>query len=209
MDLMGLHTPSSVILAAWSAVQDQHHCAGLPAPILDTNEFTTWTSLLASLQGAPSSRPLIHLAHKIMVQRLLAWRPTSLADNQDRLATCLATICCLRVAELGTLRACHLLFYFHCSYGIPGYEGTLALHIVKRKNDPERKGHYPAVGRSARPNLYLVHQLRVRLSVLDIGAHQLCISRAGVQYHPALPSSRASSWAWAPRTTPQLLPCLP
>jgi hypothetical protein len=63
----------------------------------------------------------------------------------------------------------------------------LALHIVKRKNDSERKGHYPAVGRSARPDLDLVHQLRVWLCVLGIGAHPLCASRAGVQCHTCPP----------------------
>ena len=185
MDLLSLRTPRSVILAVWSAVQNRHRGAGLPTPIRGANEFTAWTRLLASLQGAP--RPLIHPTHKTMVQRLLAWRPASLADNRDRLATCLATICCLRVAELRALRVCHLLFDFHCSYGIPGYEGTLALHVVKRKNDSERKGHYPAVGRSARPDLDLVHQLRVWLRVLGIEAHPLCASRAGVQCHTCPP----------------------
>jgi integrase len=185
MDLMDLHTPRSVILAVWSAVQNRHRGAGLRTRIRGMNEFTAWTRLLASLQGAP--RPLIHPIHRTMVQRLLAWRPSGLADNRDRLATCLATICCLRVAELRALRVCHLLFDFHCSYGIPGYEGTMALHVVKRKNDAERKGHYPAVGRSIRPDLDLVHQLRTWLRVLDIEAHPLCVSRAGVQCHTCPP----------------------
>ncbi len=77
MDLIGLHTSLSVILAVWSAVQNRHRGAGLPTPIRGTNEFTAWTRLLASLQGAP--RPLIHPIHKTMVQRLLAWRPHGLA----------------------------------------------------------------------------------------------------------------------------------
>ena len=59
-----------------------------------------------------------------MVERFLAWqRPTTLADNRDRLqvATCLATIGCLRVAVLRVLSVCHLLFDFHCTYGTPGH----------------------------------------------------------------------------------------
>ncbi len=95
-----------------------------------------------------------------MIHKLLAWRPASVLDNRDRLATCLATITCLRVTERTALRVCNVLFNFHCSYGIPGYEGTMALRIVKRKNDLERKGHYPAVGRSRNPELDLVYQLR-------------------------------------------------
>jgi hypothetical protein len=113
-----------------------------------------------------------------MVQRLLAWRPHGLADNRDRLATCLATVCCLRVAVLHALRVCHLLFDFHCAYGIPRYEGTLALHVVKHKNDTELMGLYPAVGQ---PDLDLAYQLCIWLQVLSIEAHPLCASRAGVQ----------------------------
>ena len=185
MDLMGLRTPRSVIIAIWSAIQNRHRGAGLPTPIRGPNEFSTWTRLLGSLQGAP--RPLIFPVHRSMVQRLLAWRPASLADNRDRLATCLATICCLRVSELRALRICHLLFDFHCAYGIPGYDGTLALHIVKRKNDSQRRGHYPAVGRSADPDLDLVHQLGVWLRVLGLARSPLCTSRAGVQCRTCAP----------------------
>ena len=190
MDLLGLRTPRSVILAIWSAVQNRHRGAGLRTPIRGHNEFSAWTRLLASLQGAP--RPLLYPIHRTMVQRLLAWRPQSVADNRDRLATSLATICCLRVAELRALRVCHLLFDFHCAYGIPCYEGTLAVHVVKRKNDSERRGHYPAVGRSSNPDLDLVHQLRVWLRFLGIEQHPLCSSRAGVQCH----------------TCPPIFPCL-
>jgi integrase len=185
MDLMGMRTPRSVIIAVWSAIQNRHRGAGLTPPIRGPNEFSTWTRLLGSLQGAP--RPLLFPIHQSMVRRLLAWRPTALADNRDRLATCLATICCLRVSELRALRVCHLLFDFHCAYGIPGYEGTLALHIVKRKNDAQRRGHYPAVGRASNPDLDLVHQLRVWLRVLDIARSPLCSSRAGVQCHSCAP----------------------
>ena len=63
----------------------------------------------------------------------------------------------------------------------------MALHVVNRKNDAERKGHFPAVGRSARPDLDLVHQLRVWLGALGIEAHPLCASRAGVMCHACPP----------------------
>ena len=204
MDLIGLKTPRSVILAIWSAIQNRHRGAGLRPPIHGPNEFSAWSRLLASLQGAP--RPLLHPIHRSMVHRLLAWRSTSLADNRDRLATCLATICCLRVAELRALRVCHLLFDFHCSYGIPGYEGTLAVHVVKRKNDSERRGHYPAVGRSTRPDLDLVHQLRIWLQAMHLERHPLCSSRPGVQCHscsPVFPRLRLGPGAvYQPTSTP-------
>jgi hypothetical protein len=115
MDLMGLHTPHSVIIAIWSAIQNRHRGAGLPPPIQGPNEFSTWTRLLGSLQG--QQRPLFFHIHWTMVQRLLAWRPSALADNRDRLATCLATtgICCFWVSELRALSVCHMLFDFHCA----------------------------------------------------------------------------------------------
>jgi integrase len=179
MDMLGLGTPRSVILATWSAVQNRHRAAGLRTPIDGPGEFSAWTRTLASLQGAP--RPLLFPIHKTMVRRLLAWRPTGILDNRDRLATCLATVACLRVAELISLRACNILFNFHCAYGIPGYDGTMALRIVKRKNDSERKGHYPAVGRSANPDLDLVHQLRTWMRYNGIEIHPLCSASPGAQ----------------------------
>ncbi len=29
------------------------------------------------------------------------------------------------------------------SYGVPGFEGTRLMHINRRKNNTQRKGHYP------------------------------------------------------------------
>ena len=168
---------------AWSGLDQAWTTAGGPQP----GPVHRLDSAPGFSAGGP--RPLIHPIHRTMVQRLLAWRPHGLADNRDRLATCLTTICCLRVAELRASRVCHLLFDFQCAYGIPGYEGTLALHVVRRKNDAERKGHYPAISRSTRPDLDLVHQLRTWLRVLGIEAHQpeLCASRAGFQRHTCPP----------------------
>jgi hypothetical protein len=70
MDLIGLQTPCSIILAVWSSIQNRHRRAGLRPPIHGPNEFSAWTSLLASLQGAPHT--LLYPIHRSMVQRLLA-----------------------------------------------------------------------------------------------------------------------------------------
>ncbi len=42
------------------------------------------------------------------------------------------------------------------SFGAPGSEGTRLMDISRRKNDAQRKGHYPAFGRSCVPELDLV-----------------------------------------------------
>jgi hypothetical protein len=67
------------------ARQNRHRGAALRPPIHGPNEFSAWSRLLASLQGAP--RPLLYPIHRSMVQRLLALRPSSLADNRGHLAT--------------------------------------------------------------------------------------------------------------------------
>ena len=78
-------------------------------------------------------------------------------------------------------RACNVLFNSHCAYGTLGYDGTLALRIVKHKNDSERKGHCPAVGRPINPDLDLVHQLRTWMRYNDIEVHSHCTASPGAQ----------------------------
>ena len=90
----------------------------------------------------------------------------------------LATICCLRVAELAALQVCDLWFDFHTGYGIPGFHGTAAVHIGRRKNDIERKGHHPAIGRAIDPALDLVHQLRAWLGLNDLAVSDQCTKQA-------------------------------
>jgi hypothetical protein len=46
----------------------------------------------------------------------------------------LAAICCLRRSELAALHISDTWFDFHTGYGIPGYQGTAAVHIGRRKN---------------------------------------------------------------------------
>ena len=52
------------------------------------------------------------------------------------------------VNEVARLQVCDLWFDYLTSYGVPGFEGTCSVHINWRKNDTQRKGHYPALGRS-------------------------------------------------------------
>jgi hypothetical protein len=175
-ELLCMGTPRSVITSIWSAVQNRHRVAGLPPPITGAGEFSAWCRCLASIVGRPSA--LLFPVHRLIVASLLRWRPDSIRDNRDRLMVALATICCLRVAELVALQVCDLWFDFHAGYGIPGFLGTLAVHIARRKNDCERKGHHPAVGRSRDHDLDLVHQLRVWLLRNLLAISPLCQKRA-------------------------------
>jgi hypothetical protein len=156
-ELLCMGTPRSVIIAIWAAIQHRHRTAGLIPPIQGFGEFSAWTRCLSSVLGRPSA--LLFPIHRCLVAALLRLRPTGLRDNRDRLMIALATICCLRVAELAALQICDIWFDFHTGYGIPGYKGTAAVHIGRRKNDCERKGHHPAIGRARDHQLDLVHQL--------------------------------------------------
>ena len=175
-ELLCMGTPRSVITAIWAAIQNRHRVAGLPPPIAGPGEFSAWCRCLASLVGRPTA--LLFPIHRRIVADLLRMRPHFLRDTRDRLMVALATICCLRVAELVALQVCDLWFDFHTGYGIPGFLGTLAVHIARRKNDCERKGHHPAVGRSRDPNLDLVHQLRLWLTRNHITISNRCQKRA-------------------------------
>ena len=175
-ELLCMGTPRSVISSIWSAIQNRHRTAGLIAPISGFGEFSAWTRCLASLVGKPSA--LLFPVHRILVVAMLRTRPDSLRDNRDRLMVALATICCLRVAELVALQICDLWFDFHAGLGIPGYLVTVAVHIMRRKNDCERKGHHPAVGKVNDPELDIVHQLKRWLRSAGLSVSPLCQKRA-------------------------------
>jgi hypothetical protein len=70
---------------------------------------------------------------------MLQTRPALLHNERDRLMVAIATICCLRFAELVALQICDLWFDFHAGYSIPGFHSTVAVHVPRRKNDCERK----------------------------------------------------------------------
>lgn len=171
-ELLCMGTSRSVITAIWAAVQHRHRTAGLPPPISGLGEFSAWTRCLAGLVGRPTA--LLFPVHRLLVAAMLRARPDAARDNRDRLMVALATICCLRVAELIALQVCDLWFDFHTGYGIPGFRGTAAVHVARRKNDCERKGHHPAIGRSKDPALDLVHQLRLWLRSYGISVSPLC-----------------------------------
>lgn len=171
-ELLCMGTPRSVITAIWGAVQNRHRVAGLHPPIFGFGEFSAWTRCLSSLLGRPSA--LRFPIHRTLVALLLRLRPTSLRDNRDRLLVALATICCLRVSEVALLQVCDVWFDFHTGYGIPGFRGTAAIHIGRRKNDVERKGHHPAIGRAIDPALDLVCQLLAWFQLNNLAVSPAC-----------------------------------
>jgi hypothetical protein len=55
---------------------------------------------------------------------------------------------------------CDVLFDYHASRLRSEFRGTAALRIIRRKNDPQRKGHHPVLGRSVHDERDVVHQLK-------------------------------------------------
>jgi hypothetical protein len=117
-ELLCMGTPRSVITAIWAAVQNRQKVAGLPPPIAGLGEFSAWTRCLASLVGRPTA--LLFPVHRSIVACLLRMRPSLLRDHRDRLMVALATICCLRVAELAALQVSDVsdLLFMWCMFGL-------------------------------------------------------------------------------------------
>ena len=174
-DLIVHAASRSLILAVWAAVQSRHAMFHLPPPIVGRGEFSAWVRSLSTITGCPSSLKLP--IHRSVVAWLLRARPCTVAQHRSRLLTSLATLACLRVREVANLQVCDLWFDYLPGYGILGYEGTCGIHVLYRKNDSYRKGHWPALGRSSDPALDLVVQLRSWLGWLGLSVQDSCEKR--------------------------------
>jgi hypothetical protein len=138
-DLVCFAVPTSQVELVWKAVQARHRQFHLPPPLCEANQFSSWAKMLGAIRGRPVALKLP--IQKATVRWLLAWRPATLAAHRARLLTAVATLGCLRVNEVARLQVCDLWFDYLMAYGVPGFEGTCSVHINRRKNDTQRKGH--------------------------------------------------------------------
>ena len=174
-DLVCFAVPTSQVELVWKAVQARHRQFHLPPPLCEANQFSSWAKMLGAIRGRPVALKLP--IQKATVRWLLAWRPATLAAHRARLLTAVATLGCLRVNEVARLQVCDLWFDYLMAYGVPGFEGTCSVHINRRKNDTQRKGHYPAFGRSRDPELDVVAQLRHWMVFAGLEVHPDCAKR--------------------------------
>ena len=175
-DFLMMGASRSQIVAVWSAVQSRHMSFGFDPPIQRRGEFTIWTRSLGHIMGRPMALKLP--IHRSIVARLLRWHPERVAVDRDRLLTVLATIACLRVSEVARLQACDVWFDHFTGMGIPGYEGTCGIFVAYRKNDSERRGHIPGLGRARDPALDVVSQLRTWMRQRNLVVRAGCTKRA-------------------------------
>ena len=158
MDLLSLGCGASTIKGYLDCIQGRHRAHDLPSPMRGSSSYQVICSSLKRFQGrqAPYKFPI----HRSLVVKLLDFEAPTLARRRDCLAAALATICCLRPSEGARLQSCDVFFDFDVASGFPGYRGTAAINVMSRKNDQDRKGHHPRIGRSRSDSLDLVHQLR-------------------------------------------------
>ena len=64
------------------------------------------------------------------------------------------------------------------SYGVSGFLGTCSVHIDRRKNDTQHKGHYPAFSRWRDQELDVVVQLLLWMRATGLAVHPDCAKRA-------------------------------
>ena len=123
-------------------------------PLGEVGQYSMWIRMLGSVRGRPLR--LKYPIQKHTVRWLLARNPEALTAHRARLPSVVATLACLRVSEVALLQVCDLWFDHLTGYGVPGFEGTCSLHIIRRKMDMQRKGHWPALGRPRDPELDIV-----------------------------------------------------
>ena len=89
---------------------------------------------------------------------------------RNRLAAVVATLACqcLRSGEEAALQVWEVWFDYDVRAGGRYKSGTLALNVMFRRNDQQRKGHHPRLGRSVDPALDVVHQLRTYMRVAGL-----------------------------------------
>jgi hypothetical protein len=174
-DFLVMGASRSQIIATWVAVQARHSAHGFDPPIQRRGEFTIWARSLGHVMGRPMSLKLP--IHRSTIRWLLLWHPAGVAVDRDRLLTVIATLACMRVSEVTRLQVCDIWFDHFTGMGIPGYEGTCGIFVAYRKNDSERRGHIPGIGRSRDPALDVVAQLRIWMNERGLRVQPGCTKR--------------------------------
>ena len=122
------------------AVKDQHTRRGVPFPV-PVDVVSRWNRALSRYAARP--RPQIEpVTPAILRDALIRFPPRTPQDEQDTLATALATVTGCRTTDAINLDVCDFLLEY--DRHLPG---TAAFRIWGGKTDIARKGHFPRVGR--------------------------------------------------------------
>jgi hypothetical protein len=209
--LILLRCSASHMEQIWGSIAHRHGLAHAVSPLSRPGDYGKWKKSLSVMQGRPS--PL-----KFPIRKEHLWKLLSMPNLGDEsfvvqrnvLAAAVTVVCCARVSETAALQACDILFDFDAMRGVPGFEGTAAIRIRKRKNDSLRKGHFPRIGRSAQPGTTfdLVEWLRTFMFQSGLTRHPQCVrSPRDTERCPLCPPVFVKAARRGDRTIPTSIAC--
>ena len=154
-DLLSLGCSLPIVKGVVDAVLTRHRRFRLTPPLAAGDRaYSRLMQSLSRFQG--QQRPLkLPITRDLVIRCLQAAPGRSPAEQRDCLAAVIATIAGLRPSEGARLQVCDLMVGFDARHGA-AYHGSAALNIMCRKNDQNRKGHHPRLGRAADPALDVV-----------------------------------------------------
>ena len=178
-DLISLDCSFPVIKGYVDCILARHRHHGFASPLSPRLSYHRLSRGLQRFQGR--QRRFKYPIHRSLVSAILRYPAPSWAKLRNCLAAALATLCCLRPGEGAALQACDVFFDFDVASGVSGYEGTAAVNVKSRKNDQERKGHHPRLGKARSGSLDIVHQLRWFLDETGLAPRRSCTKRTQPQ----------------------------
>lgn len=170
---------SSVVGAIIDSILSRHRFFGLHSPLEANGDYSRFMKTLGRFQGRQAE--LRYPIHRDVVAKMLRQKALTLAGWRDRLAAVVATLCCLRPSEGARAQVCDFRPDFDRASGFPGWKGTAALNVRLRKNDQQRRGHWPRMGRSQDQDLDAVHQLKVWMRRVGLVVQQGCTKQSDPQ----------------------------
>jgi len=174
-EMLSCQCTSPVIKGVIDGIQARHRRFSLPSPLVGPRAYSRLIHSLTRFQGTQS--PYKNPIFPAMVQAMMSKPTSSLTNERNVLAACTATVEGLRPSEGSALQTCDIRFDFDLRHG-PQYRGTAAINVMARKNDQDRKGHHPRIGRSSRPETDIVGRLRAFMTRCGTTPGPLCTKAA-------------------------------
>jgi len=139
MEMMMLGLSASSIKNVLSCVESRHRFCGLVPPLVQAKAFARLTKSVASVAGAPGRLRFPLGTHHL--RRMIALPGPSRLELRAILIACVGTVSVSRVEEVANMQLCDLLWSFDAAYHF-SLLGTLAIRIIRRKQDCGRFGLY-------------------------------------------------------------------
>lgn len=132
---------ATTILRYLTAVTDMHKRSHKPFPLSDTELGTLRKAVRrktgrAVYQDLPITVEMVHAMLELPVR--------TNQEYQDILSTAMATVLACRPSDAVNIDVCDFLLNFAIDP-----PGTAAVRLWGMKNDPERKGHHPRLGKAS------------------------------------------------------------